>query len=722
MNISKLTLLLVLAILCMGSIGIVSAGDVTVDTTGSQAMIGKTITVPVIMHNADRIQSFTMKVPNSVPGTTIVLKKETPLDSFGTWSKSEVYQDTGKFIWATNDPAYGISGDTVTLFYIDVTPTIEAESPITVVVNVEDIYDLDDTEVTANYPVTSGSLEIAKAPTVNTPTYSEVTTTTAKITFTTSGTVTEAKVHITSPADKYFTADSTGTAGEYTATLTGLTPSTEYTVKGWAKNSVGNAESATPATFTTETPKSPVVTIPVISEIGTTSAKAVFQVSEATPTVAKIKLLSSTGAKSEFTAVLTSGEYVASLTDLTRGETYAATAYASNDAGFDESDPASFTTLIPTTIEISNAPASPIGIGKTGTLTYVVKDQNGDSMPTEQVSWSSSNPAAITIDQITGKYKAVAAGTAKLTATSKTVSLLKQETSDITVVDGPAVSINAPISGSSVFEGTVVSFNALASGFVGDVTYSWTFGDGETGTGAAATHTYTATGSKTIKVEASGKDKTGADATAADTITLTVTGKPAAAEITVPATLYLGETGTAKAVIKDSDGNTITDYTGMTFAWTSSDDSVIKVSSANAAAVTLTAGQTKGKATVSVLVTGTGFTDISADSSAITVDERPVQTTDNGGADDGLELLKQAGTKPTATATPKPTTAADSKPTVSVTVSPTNNPGTSTAATTAPTTAATTEAQQPTATQGSVPVLGILAGLGAAVALGRKHW
>ncbi len=629
MNLSKLTLLLVLAILCMGSIGIVSAGSVTVDTTGYEAKINEMVTIPVIMEDANRIQSFTMKVPNTVPGVTIVLNATTPLDSYGIWSKSEVYSDTGKFIWGTSDPAHGLSGTAVTLFYIDVTPSGDAESPIEVTISVDDIYDLDDNEVMANYPVIPGSLEIPKVPTVNTPAYSDVTTTSATITFTTSGTVTEAKVHIISPTDEYVTATLTGTAGEYTATLTGLAPSTTYTVKGWAKNSVGVAES-TAVTFTTETP------------------------------------------------------------------------------------------LTPTTIEISNAPSSPIGIGKTGTLSAVVKDQNGDPMPTEQFTWSTSNPAVITITNAqTGAYQALAAGTAKLTATSKTVPSVKADTASITVVDGPSVSITAPASGSSVLEGTEVTFTASASEFTGTVTYSWTFGDGETATGASVPHTYTTTGSKTIKVEAAGKDKTGADATAEDTITLTVTGKPAAAEITVPATLYLGETGTAKAVIKDSDGNIITDYAGMTFAWTSSDDSIVKVSSANAASVTLTAAQTKGKATVSVLVTGTGFADISADSSAITVDERPVQIIDNGGADDGLTLLAQAGIKPTATATAKPTTATSSQPTVSVTVSPTNV-AVSTAATTAPTTAATTEAQQPTATQGPVPVLGILAGLGAAVILGRK--
>ncbi len=210
MNISKLTLFLVLAILCMGSIGIVSAGDVTVDTTGSQALVGKTITVPVIMHDADRIQSFSMTVPTTVSGGTIVLNTTTPLDTFGTWSKSEMYADTGKFIWVTNDPAYGISGKAVTLFYIDITPASNAESPILITVSVDDIYDLDDTEVTAHYPVTPGSLEISNVPTVNTPPAPSVTPTSPEVTITTSGTVTSST---TAPA-----VDATTEAQQPTAT------------------------------------------------------------------------------------------------------------------------------------------------------------------------------------------------------------------------------------------------------------------------------------------------------------------------------------------------------------------------------------------------------------------------------------------------------------------------------------------------------------------------
>ena len=182
MNIRKLTLLFVLGMLCMGSIGIVSAGSVTVDTTVSEAKINEKVTVPVIMHDADRIQSFTMTIPTS---DTIVLNTTTPLDSFGTWSKSEIYTDTGKFIWVTNDPAYGISGKAVTLFYIDVTPASNAKSPIAVTVNVDDIYDLDDTEITANYPVTPGLLEIPNVLTVNTPPAPSITPTSAEVTLTT---------------------------------------------------------------------------------------------------------------------------------------------------------------------------------------------------------------------------------------------------------------------------------------------------------------------------------------------------------------------------------------------------------------------------------------------------------------------------------------------------------------------------------------------------------
>ena len=139
-----------------------SGSYIAVDTSAYAKGIraGEKVTVPVKAYGAERIQSLAMKGPSIISGVSVVLNTTTPLDTLGSWSKSEVYPDTGKFIWSTNDPSKGLSGNAVTLFYIDITPTNDVESPITLAVNVDDIYNLDDTEITANYPVIPGSLSI----------------------------------------------------------------------------------------------------------------------------------------------------------------------------------------------------------------------------------------------------------------------------------------------------------------------------------------------------------------------------------------------------------------------------------------------------------------------------------------------------------------------------------------------------------------------------------
>ena len=95
----------------------------------------------------------------------------------------------------------------------------------------------------------------------------------------------------------------------------------------------------------------------------------------------------------------------------------------------------------------------------------------------------------------------------------------------------------------------------------------------------------------------------------------------------------------------------------------------------------------------------------------------PVPVVDNGGADDGLELLAQAGVnKPTPTATPV-------TPTVSPTV-PVQTTVPAATATPAPTGTVPTPTQtatpQPSKTQAPLPVAGLLLGMGAAALLLRR--
>lgn len=73
--------------------------------------------------------------------------------------------------------------------------------------------------------------------------------------------------------------------------------------------------------------------------------------------------------------------------------------------------------LVPTTIVVSPSSFS-INPTSTQTLTAVVKDQNGNPMSGESVTWSSSDTGVATVDASTGVVTGVAAGTCTITATS----------------------------------------------------------------------------------------------------------------------------------------------------------------------------------------------------------------------------------------------------------------------------------------------------------------
>ena len=121
-------------------------------------------------------------------------------------------------------------------------------------------------------------------------------------------------------------------------------------------------------------------------------------------------------------------------------------------------------------------------------------------------------------------------------------------------------------------------------------------------------------------------------------------------------------------------------------------------------------------------VTTPGYSDIIiAEETSPVVPPTPVPVvSDNGGADDGLELLAQAGVnKPTPTATPTAGT-----PTVSPTVS-TKPTAPTTTASPAPTgtvpVGTETTTPQPTSTQAPIPVAGLLLGMGAAALILRRN-
>lgn len=74
------------------------------------------------------------------------------------------------------------------------------------------------------------------------------------------------------------------------------------------------------------------------------------------------------------------------------------------------------TVLTPTTVEIAGSALRTTTVGAAGTLTAIVKDQNGDTMPGLVVAWTSDN-ADVSINSSSGAWSADGQGGATITAT-----------------------------------------------------------------------------------------------------------------------------------------------------------------------------------------------------------------------------------------------------------------------------------------------------------------
>src|SRR5258706_586379 len=84
-----------------------------------------------------------------------------------------------------------------------------------------------------------------------------------------------------------------------------------------------------------------------------------------------------------------------------------------------------------TTVTVS-PPSASVAVGATSALTATVKDQSGNTMTGQTVTWSTNNATAATVSS-TGIVSGAAAGTATITASTAGVS----GTSAITVTAGP---------------------------------------------------------------------------------------------------------------------------------------------------------------------------------------------------------------------------------------------------------------------------------------------
>jgi uncharacterized protein YjdB len=265
-----------------------------------------------------------------------------------------------------------------------------------------------------------------------------------------------------------------------------------------------------------------------------------------------------------------------------------------------------------TTVTISPASAS-VGVGGTATLQATVKDQNGNVMTGQTVTWSTNNAAAATVSS-SGVLTGVAAGSATIAATSSGVS----GTSAITVTAGPPLppvvtTVTVAPTSASIVAGATTTLQATVKDQNGNVmtgqTVTWS-----TSNAAAATVNSSgvvagiAAGLATITATSSAKAGTSSiTVTAVPPVVTTVTVAPTSASVVA------GATTTLQVTVKDQNGNVMT---GQTVTWSTSNAATATVNSsgvvtgvaAGSATITATSSGTSGTSSITVTAVSGGGT------------------------------------------------------------------------------------------------------------------
>jgi uncharacterized protein YjdB len=142
--------------------------------------------------------------------------------------------------------------------------------------------------------------------------------------------------------------------------------------------------------------------------------------------------------------------------------------------------PGTTTTVQPITFtrvaQVTLGGTSVLRLGESRTLTASAKDPQGNAIAARAFQWSSDNPGVLSINATTGAVTAVAAGSARITATTgvrsgtATVRVIRRVTS---VVLGPATPAPVRAATTLTLVATARAENGLDAGDLADRTQTW---------------------------------------------------------------------------------------------------------------------------------------------------------------------------------------------------------------------------------------------------------
>ena len=300
------------------------------------------------------------------------------------------------------------------------------------------------------------------------------------------------------------------------------------------------------------------ITVPPVTTINVTAPSVTLQPGGTTQAAAA--LLDASGAATTNRVSTWSSSNPAVATVSASGLVTAIAMGSTNITVTSEGVTGSLTITVPpvTTISVTAPNATALQPTQTSQGAVALLDANGTAASNRQLSWASSNPAAVTVTS-TGLLTGVAPGTSNITVTSEGVTgTLVATVPPVATVTVALAQASQSVGGTTQGTATLRDANNVVAT---NRAVAWSSGTPSVAT-VSATGLVTAVATGTSAISATSEGKTGS---------FTFTVAPPGGSITVTApqtTLLVSDQTQLTAVVRDLNGNILTSATPV---WTSSD-------------------------------------------------------------------------------------------------------------------------------------------------------